>query len=87
LEDDTDFGAPEAGSLILAKAREITARYNDTATGCPLKSCQNHHQRRLAGARGTDNRYGLAQREIQRNAAKDFDRTGATVQTETNVVQ
>ncbi|MPL92315.1 hypothetical protein SDC9_38413 [bioreactor metagenome] len=74
LEDEAEMLAPQPGERVGVEHADILAGKAVAAGTRPVETAQNVHQRRLARARGADDRDELARPDIEIDVAQDGDR-------------
>ena len=85
LENDADCAAAEGGEGILAKAAEVGVGDSNPPAIRPFQAGHYHEERRLAGARRTDQAHRLPGRHRQADAPQDVDPRRASAKRQVDI--
>ena len=87
LEDDPHVTPPELCELVFVQGAEIVAGHGDPSGGGPFQSADDHEQRGLAGAGGSDHADRFPGRQLEVDAAQDLHRPGRAGQCDVEIAQ
>jgi hypothetical protein len=74
LEHEADLPVPQLGALVPVHARDVAALEEVLAARRPVEQAEDVHERRLARARGADDRDHRALRDLEAHAAQRVHR-------------